>query len=41
MVGVLDGIEAILSPGGNWAWAELGKKTFHYLTLCAGGWGRS
>ena len=24
-VGVLDGIKAILSPAGAWAWAELGK----------------
>ena len=24
-MGVLDGIKAILSPAGAWAWAELGK----------------
>ena len=24
-VGVLDGIKALLSPAGAWAWAELGN----------------
>ena len=32
-MGVLDGIKAILSPAGDWAWAELGKKTRTILTL--------
>ena len=30
-VGVLDGIKAILSPAGAWAWAELGNMADMWL----------